>query len=162
MTNLQTIIHLLRDSDRPASHAKLMDDAARILSRIPKAIDELTSQIDGGEEMRGRDSNISEMIRILEGGSMSQELMSAIEDIRIAMLLPSVLYHPILRTWSDEVNGEYWLAKYWDVEGKGASPQEAMADFDRLWNEKLKSPQKKASQEINEANLPLFSEGHAE
>ena len=29
--NIETIIHLLRDSVRPASHAKLMDDAADLL-----------------------------------------------------------------------------------------------------------------------------------
>ena len=67
MTKLQTIIHLLRDSDRPAECGKLMDDAAELLSRIPKAIKELNNQIDGGDECRGRDSEISEVIKILEG-----------------------------------------------------------------------------------------------
>lgn len=67
MTNIQTIIHLLRDSNRPASHDKLMQDAATVLSRIPKAIAELESMIDGGEELRGHDSQISHIIRILQG-----------------------------------------------------------------------------------------------
>ena len=31
-----TIIHLLRNSDRPVSHCKLMDDAAGALSRLEK------------------------------------------------------------------------------------------------------------------------------
>ena len=44
-----------------------MQDAATVLSRIPKAIEELRDQIDGGEECRGRDQQISEVIRILEG-----------------------------------------------------------------------------------------------
>lgn len=65
--DIATIIHLLRDSDRPASHDKLMQDAATVLSRIPKAIAELLDMIDGGEECRGYDSQISTIIRILEG-----------------------------------------------------------------------------------------------
>lgn len=65
--NIATIIHLLRESDRPVSHDKLMQDAAAVLSRIPKAIEELHSQIDGGEECKGRDSQISYVIGILEG-----------------------------------------------------------------------------------------------
>ena len=46
---------------------RLMQDAATVLSRIPKAVEELRDMIDGGEECRGRDSQISEVIRILEG-----------------------------------------------------------------------------------------------
>lgn len=73
MTNVNTIIHLLRDSVRPVSHGKLMDDAAIMLqqydTRIRHAIAELNSQIDGGEECRGRDSEISHVIHILEGKS---------------------------------------------------------------------------------------------
>jgi hypothetical protein len=37
--------------------------------RVQHAVEELHSQIDGGEEMRGRDSWISEVIRILQGES---------------------------------------------------------------------------------------------
>ncbi len=67
MTNIDIIIHLLRDSDRPAECSTLMNDAATLLSRIPKAIAELLDMIDGGEECRGYDSQISTIIRILEG-----------------------------------------------------------------------------------------------
>lgn len=35
--------------------------------RITKSLKELREQIDGGEECRGRDGEISEIIRILEG-----------------------------------------------------------------------------------------------
>jgi hypothetical protein len=66
-SHIDIMINLLRDSDRPASHAKLMDDAATALSRIPKAITELYALIDGGEECRGMDGAISRIIRILEG-----------------------------------------------------------------------------------------------
>lgn len=38
MTHIQTIIHLLRDSDRPAECVKLMDDAAMALTRMEIAI----------------------------------------------------------------------------------------------------------------------------
>lgn len=38
MTDIPTIIHLLRHSDRPVSHAKLMDDAARALGKTSKAL----------------------------------------------------------------------------------------------------------------------------
>lgn len=65
--DIAAIINLLRYSDRPASHDKLMQDAATLLSRIPRAIDELLDMIDGGEECRGIDSQISSIIRILEG-----------------------------------------------------------------------------------------------
>lgn len=65
--SITTIISLLRDSVRHPDNDKLMQDAATVLSRIPKAIEELTSMVDGGEECRGRDSQISEVIRILEG-----------------------------------------------------------------------------------------------
>ena len=65
--NVKTIIALLRDSVRHPDSDKLMQDAATVLSRIPKAIEELRDQIDGGEECRGRDQQISEVIRILEG-----------------------------------------------------------------------------------------------
>lgn len=46
---------------------KHIKETIYLLSRIPKAIEELSSQIDGGEECRGRDQQISEVIRILEG-----------------------------------------------------------------------------------------------
>lgn len=65
--SIKTIITLLRDCVRHPDNDKLMQDAATVLSRIPKAIEELRSQIDGGEECRGRDQQISEVIRILEG-----------------------------------------------------------------------------------------------
>ena len=91
-SHIDIMINLLRDSDRPASHAKLMDDAATALMQsvadnkglaaqitadaisiekhhksINAAITELYELIDGGEECRGRDSAISRVIRILEG-----------------------------------------------------------------------------------------------
>ena len=65
--NIKTIIALLRDCVRHPDNDKLMQDAATVLSRIPKAIEELRDQIDGGEECRGRDQQINEVIRILEG-----------------------------------------------------------------------------------------------
>lgn len=65
--SIKTIIALLRDAVRPPENDKLMQDAAIVLSRIPKAVEELRDMIDGGEECRGRDSQISEVIRILEG-----------------------------------------------------------------------------------------------
>lgn len=65
--DIKTIIHLLRDSVRDPKDDKLMQDAATMLSRIPRAIDELLDMIDGGEECRGIDSQISSIIRILEG-----------------------------------------------------------------------------------------------
>lgn len=65
--SIKTIIALLRDSARHPENDKLMQDAAIVLSRIPKAVEELRDMIDGGEECRGRDSQISEVIRILEG-----------------------------------------------------------------------------------------------
>lgn len=65
--SINTIIHLLRDSVRHPDNDKLMKDAATVLSRIPKAVEELREMIDGGEECRGHDSQISEVIRILEG-----------------------------------------------------------------------------------------------
>ena len=64
---INTIIALLRDSVRHPDNDKLMQDAATVLSRIPKAVEELHGMIDGGEECRGRDQQISEVIRILEG-----------------------------------------------------------------------------------------------
>jgi len=67
--NIKTIIALLRDCVRHPDNDKLMQDAATVLSRIPKAIEELRDQIDGGEECRGRDQQISEVIRILEGAA---------------------------------------------------------------------------------------------
>jgi len=65
--DIATIIHLLHNAVRDPANDKLMQDAAIVLSRIPKAIEELESQIDGGEECRGRDTQISHVIRILEG-----------------------------------------------------------------------------------------------
>lgn len=65
--DIRTIIALLRDCVRPPENDKLMQDAATALSRIPKAIEELRDMIDGGEECRGRDSQISHIIRILGG-----------------------------------------------------------------------------------------------
>lgn len=65
--DIATIIKLLRYSDRPISHDKLMQDAANVLSRIPKAIEELRDMIDGGDECYGRDSQISYVIDLLEG-----------------------------------------------------------------------------------------------
>jgi len=65
--SITTIIALLRDSGRHPDNDKLMQDAATVLSRIPKALEELREMIDGGEECRGHDSQISEVIRILEG-----------------------------------------------------------------------------------------------
>ena len=65
--NVKTIIALLRDSVRHPDNDKLMQDAATVLSRIPKAVEELRDMIDGGEECRGYDSQLSEVIRILEG-----------------------------------------------------------------------------------------------
>lgn len=38
-----------------------------LTGRIDHAVRELLGQIDGGEELRGRDSEISAIIRILEG-----------------------------------------------------------------------------------------------
>ena len=52
---------------RHPDNDRLMQDAATVLSRIPKAVEELRDMIDGGEECRGRDSQISEVIRLLEG-----------------------------------------------------------------------------------------------
>lgn len=65
--HIKEIIYLLRNCVRHPDNDKLMQDAATVLSRIPKAIEELRDQIDGGEECRGRDQQISEVIRILEG-----------------------------------------------------------------------------------------------
>lgn len=65
--HIKEIVYLLRNCVRHPENDKLMQDAATILSRIPKAIEELLGQIDGGEECRGRDQQISEVIRILEG-----------------------------------------------------------------------------------------------
>lgn len=65
--HIQDIIYLLRNAVRHPDNDKLMQDAATVLSRIPIAIEELRDQIDGGEECRGRDQQISEVIRILEG-----------------------------------------------------------------------------------------------
>lgn len=57
--NIKTIIHLLRDSDRPISHAKLMDDAASLLEShkalsielhdLKCAIREALCQIEGNK-----------------------------------------------------------------------------------------------------------------
>lgn len=65
--DIKTIISLLRDSVRHPDDNALMNDAAIVISRIPKAITELQEMIDGGEECRGRDSQISSIINILEG-----------------------------------------------------------------------------------------------
>lgn len=65
--HIKEIIYLLRNCVRHPDNDKLMQDAAAVLSRIPKAIEKLREQIDGGEECRGRDQQISEVIRILEG-----------------------------------------------------------------------------------------------
>ena len=47
---------------------------------------------------------------------------------------PSVLYRPALfkRVWPDD-RGTYWLAKYGDVEVGGATPKDAMTEFDLAW-----------------------------
>lgn len=51
--------------------AKLLDDAANCIDRQEKRIDlaiaELCALIDGGEECRGRDSEISRIICLLGG-----------------------------------------------------------------------------------------------
>lgn len=65
--DVKTIIALLRDCVRPPENDKLMQDAAAVLTRISKAIEELRAMIDGGDECRGNDQQISEVIRILEG-----------------------------------------------------------------------------------------------
>ena len=65
--HIKETIYPLRNCVRHPENDKLMQDAATVLSRIPKAIEELRDQIDGGEECRGRDQQISEVIRILEG-----------------------------------------------------------------------------------------------
>lgn len=70
-TKTSILINILRYADRPAEVAKLLDDAANCIEKLAKrsdlAIAELCSMIDGGEECRGRDSEISHVIRILEG-----------------------------------------------------------------------------------------------
>lgn len=56
MTNIQIIIHLLRDSDRPAECVKLMDDAAMALTRMEIAVKaflrEYQAACDEGHTMR--------------------------------------------------------------------------------------------------------------
>jgi len=73
MSGTSILCQVLRYADRPQSHGELMDDAASLLERQEKrinlAIAELTAMIDGGEECRGRDSELSRIINILESGS---------------------------------------------------------------------------------------------
>ena len=70
-TQTSILINILRYADRPQDMAKLLDDAANCIDRQEKRIDlaiaELCAMIDGGEECRGRDSEISNIIQILEG-----------------------------------------------------------------------------------------------
>ena len=47
--------------------APLVERIEELKERINDTIEELQSQIDGGEECRGRDSQISHVINILEG-----------------------------------------------------------------------------------------------
>ena len=66
-----------------------------------------------------------------------QDLSIAIEMEREIRCRPSVVYRPNLAR-----DGDQWSALYGDnimvgVCGFGPSPEEAMADFDRAWNEKL-------------------------
>lgn len=65
MTNIDTIIHLLRDSDRPVSHDKLMQDAATALSRIPKATAYLYGLSVFSDAVKS--AELKEAINILEG-----------------------------------------------------------------------------------------------
>lgn len=70
-TKTSILINILRYADRPQDMAKLLDDAANCIDRQEKRIDlaiaELCALIDGGEECRGRDSEISNIIRTLGG-----------------------------------------------------------------------------------------------
>jgi hypothetical protein len=47
---------------------------------------------------------------------------------------PSVIYRPTLRkwVWPDE-RGTYWTAQFGDLQVKGATPKDAMAEFDLAW-----------------------------
>jgi hypothetical protein len=68
-TKTSILINILRYADRPQDMAKLLDDAANCIDRQEKRIDlaiaELCAMIDGGEECRGRDSEISRIIYLL-------------------------------------------------------------------------------------------------
>lgn len=71
MTNLQTIIHLLRDSDRPAECVKLMDDAAAILETI--------------DQMQGRILILEQLLRdsltVMNAASVGYKTQEAIEKL---------------------------------------------------------------------------------
>lgn len=46
-----------------------MDTADRVISRLDEVAEWLTEQIDGGDECRGRDQEISAYIRYVEGAA---------------------------------------------------------------------------------------------
>lgn len=68
---------------------------------------------------------------------VQQDIGIAINDVAAAMTRPSVLFRPRLFFTGKEGNG-YWSARYGDGstdehDGVGATPEAAMADFDKSW-----------------------------
>lgn len=68
---------------------------------------------------------------------IQQDIGIAINDVAAAMTRPSVLFRPRLFFTGKEGNG-YWSARYGDGstdehDGVGATPEAAMADFDKSW-----------------------------
>lgn len=70
----------------------------------------------------------------------------AMQDISYSQTRPSVLYRPAV-----SIDGDKWCALYGEdlqngVAGFGDSPEEAMADFDREWAEKLRRSSTRAAE----------------
>jgi hypothetical protein len=73
MTQNQTLAVSLLAIQQAVASEVCSRSANRLLvldRRIKAAVTELSSMIDGGEECRGRDSEISQVIRILEGDTV--------------------------------------------------------------------------------------------
>jgi len=68
--------------------------------------------------------------------------IDAMGEVVREMTRPSVLHRPQLMqrcAWRDDTTN-HWSAIYGSIMGVGASPEEAMANFDKAWTEKLPEP----------------------
>jgi hypothetical protein len=69
----------------------------------------------------------------LDLSSQKQQLSEAIAVVGWAMTRPSAVYRPTL----DRPTYTRWRARYGEVEGTGASPEEAMLEFDAAWSKRI-------------------------
>ena len=69
-------------------------------------------------------------------------IQGAIQEVAASLTRPYVLFRPKLVRDHYRLDG-HWLAAYSGVEAHGTSPAEAMAAFDRAWEERIPEETKK-------------------